>query len=222
MLQYSSDFTAAELQQYQTQVCNLNSLENLMDIDTSTLSATITFSDYLTFDEAVDYIKQYDLDVEQMQLRALDEEGTRFTMMSRLDLGYDKTYDAFYESAELPFFKKRAEALKDGDTRKKVTNSVLEGNSTSFRENEEYKTASFRIGENSSLGKSLANDVPNNSHLEETLQRQKQLSFSTDEDSSHNTNILPLLWMKKKIGIIYCPLYLLAHTFIIINLVKVK
>lgn len=38
-----------------------------------------------------------------------------------------KTYDAFYESAELPFFKKRAEALKDGDTRKKVTNSVLEG-----------------------------------------------------------------------------------------------
>lgn len=93
MLQYSSDFTAAELQQYQTQVCNLNSLENLMDIDTSTLSATITFSDYLTFDEAVDYIKQYDLDVEQMQLRALDEEGTRFTMMSRLDLGYDKTYE---------------------------------------------------------------------------------------------------------------------------------
>ncbi len=64
-----------------------------MDIDTSTLSATITFSDYLTFDEAVDYIKQYDLDVEQMQLRALDEEGTRFTMMSRLDLGYDKTYE---------------------------------------------------------------------------------------------------------------------------------
>lgn len=113
-------------------------------------------------------------------------------------LGYDKTYDAFYESAELPFFKKRAEALKDGDTRKKVTNSVLEGNSTSFRENEEYKTASFRIGENSSLGELLANDVPNNSHLEGTLQRQKQLSFSTDEDSSHNTNILPLLWMKKK------------------------
>lgn len=48
------------------------------------------------------------------------------------------------------------------------------------------------------MGESLANDVPNNSHLEGTLQRQKQLSFSTDEDSSHNTNILPLLWMKKK------------------------
>ena len=113
-------------------------------------------------------------------------------------LGYDKTYDAFYESAELPFFKKRVGTLQYNDNKKEFVDEVSGEKLTSFREPKENSIVISKTYKKYSTGEALTNNVQNNSYGKRILQKQQQSSFSTNEKKSQSMNVLPLCWMKKK------------------------
>lgn len=60
---------------------------------------TITFSEYLSFDELEEYVEQYNITVVQLQLRGLVEDGTRVTIFTRTDIGFEETENLIIDSA---------------------------------------------------------------------------------------------------------------------------
>lgn len=88
-LSSASITTETQLDAYIDQVSSLNDsieVQNIPDVMT-----TISFSDYLSFTDVADYIKMYDADAQQLQLRAVDANGNKLTMITRTDLGLDET-----------------------------------------------------------------------------------------------------------------------------------
>lgn len=62
--------------------------------------ATITFSEYISFDDLQDYIDLYDIRLQQIQLRGLTEDGTRVTIATLVHMGMDYTEGHVYKQAE--------------------------------------------------------------------------------------------------------------------------
>lgn len=85
----------------------LNSYEDAVNARNASISnetirdviTTITFSDYLTFDQFAEYISRHDIEVVQLQLRGLNEEGKRLTIFTRTDAGLEKTEQLLNEQA---------------------------------------------------------------------------------------------------------------------------
>lgn len=67
---------------------------NLDDIIT-----TITFSQYLSFDEFEAYVTAYNIDVAQLQLRGLMEDGTRVSIFSKTNKGFEETEQLLNQQA---------------------------------------------------------------------------------------------------------------------------
>ncbi len=55
------------------------------------IMTTITFNQYLSFDQFAAYVSAYNIDISQIQLRGLKEDGTRVSIFSRTDKGFDET-----------------------------------------------------------------------------------------------------------------------------------
>lgn len=87
--------TVRAIQQANTELESLN----VQDI-----ASTITFSDYLDFAAFQDYIQTYEVEIVQLQLRALSESGDRLTIFTKTSAGLDQTYDFLYEQAETDGF----------------------------------------------------------------------------------------------------------------------
>src|SRR5699024_8620912 len=51
-----------------------------------------------------DYIQTYEVEIVQLQLRALSESGDRLTIFTKTSAGLDQTYDFLYEQAETDGF----------------------------------------------------------------------------------------------------------------------
>lgn len=85
------------LSEYVEKIANDNAVlaeENLNDIIT-----TITFSDYLTFEELEDYTESYNIEIVQLQLRGLMDDGTRVSIFTKTDLGLEETERLIREEA---------------------------------------------------------------------------------------------------------------------------
>lgn len=63
------------------------------------VAATITFADYISFEELQTYVDTYDIQLQQIQLRGLMEDGTRVTMATLVHKGMKATEDLAYAQA---------------------------------------------------------------------------------------------------------------------------
>lgn len=110
-----------------------------------------------------------------------------------LALGYDKTYDAFYETAELSFFKKRSV----NDVPSKI-NGGFGGAASRFpndNPSEHITIDSKPEDENKTQKEPLASDIPDKGKDAQICQQGDLFLDTFNDKSSIN---LPLLWMKKK------------------------
>ena len=82
-------------------VASINS-ENkvMMDAELDDIITTITFSEYLSFEELNQYLDSYDLQAERLFLRGVNDDGTRVTVFTKTYLGMDKTEKMANEDAE--------------------------------------------------------------------------------------------------------------------------
>lgn len=55
------------------------------------IAATITFSDYISFDELKAFIEKYGIEVEELTIRSIDSNGDRLTTTTLVSLGLDET-----------------------------------------------------------------------------------------------------------------------------------
>lgn len=69
-----------------------------LDSDAS-VTATITFSKYISFEELQDYISEFDIKLQQIQLRGLTADGTRVTIATLTHKGMSYTEQLMYEQA---------------------------------------------------------------------------------------------------------------------------
>jgi len=63
----------------------------LAETELNDIISTITFSEYLSFDELEQYAEMYNIDLVQLQLRGLLDDGTRVTIFTRTDKGLEET-----------------------------------------------------------------------------------------------------------------------------------
>lgn len=108
-----------------------------------------------------------------------------------LTLGYDKTYDAFYEATNLPFFKKI--------NTPKIPSETL---NTRFPEKSETSTNEVNIDVeklDTSSDILQKNEATNMQQNPDTVKTDIQENYSGNELSSNNTRN-PLAWMKKGTG----------------------
>ena len=80
----------------------LNNINHTIDqtVESSShIAATITFSQYLSFDELQTYISNYDVELQQIQLRGIMEDGTRVTIATLTDKGMEYTENLMYTQA---------------------------------------------------------------------------------------------------------------------------
>ena len=83
---------------YKEQIENGNEAlasENINDIIT-----TITYSSPATFDEVAYFAQNYDIRIVQIQARGIAPDGTRITIFSRTDKGFEETEDLLLEQAQ--------------------------------------------------------------------------------------------------------------------------
>lgn len=73
--------------------------EALVLCDVDEINTTITFSEYLSFQEFKEYIESYDLEVAQLQARGLTQDGTRVSIFSRTDKGLEETEQILCDEA---------------------------------------------------------------------------------------------------------------------------
>ena len=62
--------------------------------------ATITFSDYISFEELAAMVASYDIKLQQVQLRGLMPDGTRVTVATLVHKGMDYTENVVNQQAE--------------------------------------------------------------------------------------------------------------------------
>ena len=90
------------LAEYVDRIANENA--TLAEADLNDIVTTITFSDYLTFEELEDYTDSYNLEIVQLQLRGLMDDGTRVSIFTKTDLGLAETERLIMEeSLELDY-----------------------------------------------------------------------------------------------------------------------
>ena len=87
-----------ELLLYANEVENQNAA--LAEMNTKDIPVTITFSEYLSFDEIERYVEQYNIKIAQLQIRGLEEDGTRLTAFTRTDAGFAETEKILFDSAQ--------------------------------------------------------------------------------------------------------------------------
>lgn len=115
-------------------------------------------------------------------------------------LGYDKTYDVFYESAELPFFKKKNII----DTSSK-TNGGLEVATTMFTQMSETKGKLTNEVTEDIQEPTLGEDIDTTKDIRKVdssknIKTHIQDDLFEDKYDSHEDSKQPILWMRKKKG----------------------
>ena len=82
-------------------VASINSENKVMlEAGLEDVITTITFSEYLSFEELNQYLDSYDLQAERLFLRGVNDDGTRVTVFTKTYLGMDKTEEMAKEDAE--------------------------------------------------------------------------------------------------------------------------
>lgn len=114
-----------------------------------------------------------------------------------LTLGYDKTYDAFYESVELSFFKKKIEVDIPNEEKSGLGNAVSRFPQDSKTSNKEVNPVVGKTEKDTTVDilDNKANTVK--SGKSENPQKYKQEDLFCGE-FNHNED-MPILWMKKKL-----------------------
>ena len=118
-----------------------------------------------------------------------------------LSLGYDKTYDTFYESAELPFFKKGSVFNTPSDLTdcniSPFQNEMDEGVSKTNPsiENENVSKDEENLFEHK---EDVQDSVPKLLQTEKTVDQKQGLLFSEDVIDTEVQEQLPILWMRNK------------------------
>lgn len=74
--------------------------EAMLDAGLDDVITTITFSEYLSFEELNQYLNSYGLQAERLFLRGVEDDGTRVTVFTKTYLGMDKTEEIAKEDAE--------------------------------------------------------------------------------------------------------------------------
>lgn len=74
--------TRSGLEMYTDAVADRNDVLIQRQILSADITATITFSQYLSFDEFRDYVEDYALDVRQVQVRGIADDGARITVFA--------------------------------------------------------------------------------------------------------------------------------------------
>lgn len=69
-------------------------------IPMNALPATVTFNDYLSFDEFTSLLNKTTFTIVQLQLRGLSSDGDRITIFSRIDKGLEETKAILMEQAD--------------------------------------------------------------------------------------------------------------------------
>lgn len=92
-----------QLSNYIESVENIN--RDLINIKEKTnieeaIPVTITFSKYISFDDLENYIDLYGVELQQVQLRGLKEDGTRVTIATLVHMGMDYTEELMYKQAK--------------------------------------------------------------------------------------------------------------------------
>lgn len=95
--QSSSEVVAAaelsrKIENYVVDVNDAN--YDLMQVNQQDFIATITFADYLSFEEFNSYINDHNITVLHMQLRGVQSDGQRVTVFSKVDKGIDEVESA--------------------------------------------------------------------------------------------------------------------------------
>ena len=91
--------TRNQLAEYVDNINNINHTIDQTVESSSHIAATITFSQYLSFDELQTYISNYDVELQQIQLRGIMEDGTRVTIATLTDKGMEYTENLMYTQA---------------------------------------------------------------------------------------------------------------------------
>ena len=84
-----ADKSASMIEEYVQDVEQRN--EELISNNLENISATITFSDYLSFQEFGEYVEAYGIEILQLQARGMMDDGTRVSIFSRTDKGLEET-----------------------------------------------------------------------------------------------------------------------------------
>lgn len=93
-----------QLSNYVDSVVTVNNSISTNDSLSNRIPATITFADYISFEELEAYIETYDVELQQIQLRGFMEDGTRVTMATLVHKGMDETKNLVYtQSTEQQF-----------------------------------------------------------------------------------------------------------------------
>lgn len=77
-----------------------NNNNTLAKTDLTDIVTTITFSDYITFEEFAKYSEDYELEIAQLQLRGYAADGTRVTMFTKTTKGLAETERLIEELAQ--------------------------------------------------------------------------------------------------------------------------
>lgn len=115
-----------------------------------------------------------------------------------LALGYDKTYDAFYESADLPFFKKKVIIEKQQETK-----GDLEVAATQFPQTDETNGSTPNKVTEDVQATTLGEPYPpiqktDKDIIVENPQGYKREDLSKGQYNSNEDGTCPILWVRKK------------------------
>lgn len=92
--------TSAQLDGYVESINNINrTIVRQMESE-DLMSVTITFSKYISFDELQEFVEEYNVELQQIQLRGFMEDGTRVSMSTLAHMGINFTENHAYAEAE--------------------------------------------------------------------------------------------------------------------------
>lgn len=114
-----------------------------------------------------------------------------------LALGYDKTYDAFYEAAELPFFKKKIETPSLTETPAGLENTCTPFSNDSEKSDKEVNLADEKNLESNDVSKKDEIAGQPKSDGNKPINVQEAL-FDTESESDNRKH--PIAWMRKGTG----------------------
>jgi hypothetical protein len=105
IVSYTPDISTAFSEQKASAVATyVEGIENqniaLKESEVNDIITTITFSEYLSFAELDEYISNYEIEIVQLQLRALSEDGTRLSVFTRTDKGLAETEELLLAQAQ--------------------------------------------------------------------------------------------------------------------------
>ncbi len=74
--------------------------EELSSTEVEDVITTVTFSEEIDFSEIEDFITKYNIYPVQLQARGLMDDGTRITIFTRTDMGFEATKELLLKQAE--------------------------------------------------------------------------------------------------------------------------